>query len=438
MPETNSQKLHLEHQNDEGQKSASIGKYDTEDDVKRRYSEVALKASKKERVELFQSLVSTEAQEKWNEAKPIFYQENRTAPTIIELDQSIQTLFPKEFYENPTHWIESQKNIERGRHSEKILPSGTAIKELFFFVPYDRSKVKKFILQGMDNANLSVVSKRMPKNLLNQPDKELAIGLMAYQKGIPTAKPLGMVRHFGNCYLFWEKINGISFLELLLQDDSVWVWDSNGEKFYSNFGDIQQNILLERGVPEKKVQWIAQRRQDIIDEKKILFKYAQFFSVLCTYFPRDKIILYGRKDYDKFIAQWRKDMPYHPRRHEIESIVFKQMETLGVKPENYFRSYEDAKNEYGKNPDLDISNLTNVLIPNPKKEKKLCRDLSVLVYGFDPWKEKANLEKMIRKHKIPHNDLNNRNLIIPWNEQSNAPDIKEGSPKMYVIDWESM
>ncbi len=66
-----------------------------------------------------------------------------TAEQRISLDDDISILLPDGFFEDPTGWVESQPNIERGYHSEfaedQHLPKGENIEELWN-QPYDVSK----------------------------------------------------------------------------------------------------------------------------------------------------------------------------------------------------------------------------------------------------------------------------------------------------------
>jgi len=99
--------------------------------------------------------------------QPIFYNEEKDVTQRIELEAEISKSMPKEFYDNPTRWIESQPNINR-KYEEGYLPQGESIAE-FQEMPYDISKVK--IVTLPDKKARKVVIKRIDPHIICRSNK---------------------------------------------------------------------------------------------------------------------------------------------------------------------------------------------------------------------------------------------------------------------------
>ncbi len=118
------------------------------EDLIRKTSRVVQKAAERGKRNLFLRLTSKNAEKiaQLMQEKPIFYKNELTALQEIFLEDDIAELIPKDFFKDPTAWIESQKNVV-WLGEEEELPTGEHIGEIWF-ASYNISKVKTFELKN--------------------------------------------------------------------------------------------------------------------------------------------------------------------------------------------------------------------------------------------------------------------------------------------------
>ncbi|MFH1789492.1 MAG: hypothetical protein ABH832_00245 [bacterium] len=228
---------------------------ETKEQALRRLSETVRSSALEGRKEVFDRLTSRNAHKiaEMSKEKPVFYENDPTAEQSSSIDDEIVDSLPDDFFTNPTEWIESRPNINRGYDifsRFENLPYGASIEELWEH-PYDVSKVKIITLS---NGKI-ITSKR-----INGQTSEVDRAKKAFQAGIPTPKVLGEIHDKGNYYVWYEYIparNVDSFLcdkitsEFLLS--SCPISTTNDKQFKEQMLETSVSIFLDDESSQQKL-----------------------------------------------------------------------------------------------------------------------------------------------------------------------------------------
>jgi len=391
----------------------------------RKTSRVVLHASERGRKSLFKTLTAKNADKiaEILKEKPIFYENKENAETKILLSPEIAQLMPPEFFENPTEWIEQQKNIER-KYKHYTLPTGETIEELWR-EPYDVSKVKELNLVLPNGKKLDIVSKRIEP----EETEEISLAVKAGEAGIPTPKVLGEIADKGNLYALFEKIEGI---DLLIAEEKKKLSDLyyDVEKFliteeeslalnnlpFKEFISKKAYKTLSRIWREAKTKALLKPAEiEIYKRLSSIILNENFFNIRQSFFgdlPENDVNMFfkkfGFKDSEDFIIVLKK----------IEKI--KNSREVGGYTEFLFKKLE----KMGKNSNIFFEKLTKVIYQD--------------IFGIDIYKEKQKLEQMCEDKGIEHKDFADRNILIEWDFEKDEPKgKKEKDVKLYIIDWEA-
>lgn len=429
-------------------------KVDKNEELIKRLSKTVLRVAENDRRSLFEKMTSKNAEKiaELLKKKPIFYENKEDAPQQILLDVRIADLFPKEFFKNPTQWIESQKNIERFEINYRSslsssFPSGRKIDEIWDR-SYDISKVKEFAVGNNDN-KVEIVSKRLDKKQL----EEIILARRAWEAGIPTPKVLGEIIDQGNSYVFFEKISAINLLTLSqLMPDKAYKYvyervdydkkrfcegiDSSFDKILSDNAKERIYLIWEEEKKEIRLNEILWRIRDFLgqyifryiglkfnDKTSIESEADKVFSEIMSEFSSDEIkkaiAVLGFKDKDellknfilkKNILEETKKLDRENKIKEFEQEEKKRFSGLGERTEKINKKFEEqVKSEF-------------------YKEK----------FGIDIPKKVSELESLCLEKGLEHKDFAKRNILIEWNFDKGEPLKKQGEkePKLYIIDWE--
>lgn len=404
-------------------------------DIVRRLSHTVLHATKRKRQSLFDHLTRRNRAriEALLQEQPIFYNETQDAPLRIQVDENIHAALPPAFFSNPTRWIESQPNVKRDVEEAKTpLPTGQNIAEIRKFA-YDRSKVKEFTLK--DGAQeITVISKRVQQEVMHAD--------LAYEKGIPTPKVLGLVQDHGNIYAFFEKIEGINLNSAFIKFRSLHNSDA---------------LPLPPSPENLPTEWQEKHPFFKEVEQKIYEWWKKFKSITLIHYIlkifSDRIFL-NNEEFDEFLSETIS--------HYSEEEVQKALELVGYTIDKFkehaernypfLDKYTDGLQEssaeeksaderwtketekWRTNIAPQLKHLEDSLGAHNKEGRRIA---AIAFFGFDPFKEKNKLHKHCKDKDIEHKDYFNRNIIIPWDSENDRPkDTPEGQPKLYLIDWD--
>jgi len=417
----------------ENQEDFSPQSENNPEEIIRKASRVVLHAAEKGRRSLFEKLTAKNADRmaRIAEQKPIFWENQQDAKTEILLQTEMGQAMPPEFFENPTKWIESQKNIER-HYGKQTLPTGETIDELWE-EPYDISKVKEFSIIGKDGKQIKVVSKRIKP----EETEEIALATKAFEAGIPTPAVLGEITDKGNIYAFFEKIDGIDLKAALEKKkiiDSRWVTGiffatTNEDSFLKEFDEMPFKDLLSGKGKDEILNYWKKAREDFILENEISVHLDKIFSHISM-------------DYLEEVREYMKDIESDERldRKDIDRIVKKYG----------YDSFDDLKKKI--EADFEAGDLEKYEKLAKKADKKreyfrkkvgifdeeLRRIIFKDIFGVDIEEEMKKLEKMCREKGIEHKDFADRNILIEWDFEKDEPKGKSsGDTKLYIIDWEA-
>lgn len=385
----------------------------------RRLSKTVLHASEKGRQSLFFRLTAENA-ERINQMlleKPVFHENQEDAPREILLDDEIQGLMPEDFFQDPTGWLESQKNIER--EDKKQLPVGEAIDELFY-AHYDVSRVKEFVL-ALGDKRLTVVSKRVGKEKL----EEIALSRKAYEAGIPTPRIYGEVIDNGNIYVLFEKLNAISSLHVVnrMENYANNLWQlpsttvSKEQEFKSRMRESHPGI---DSVLEKKLLTLWRKYQPIIEIQEGLLVFAGAAYSLDE-LKRDIVEGEGQPPAfeDSQIEKVLAMLGYKSIDEAIDALAKPIPERNG----GYYISYRDFELYKQQREKLkDMRNKWRTIVLKH-------------VVGIDIYEMEEKLMKLCDKKGIQHKDFAPRNILIPWDYATDKADLTQPHTA-YLIDWE--
>ncbi|MFA6135787.1 MAG: hypothetical protein WC705_00250 [Candidatus Paceibacterota bacterium] len=403
----------------------------------RKVSKTVIHASEKGKRSLFERLTSDNAEklEEVSKEEPILYENKEGAEQKILLDDEIAGLFPEDFFENPTEWIESQKPVERGHN---MLPV-KSIEGLWEF-PYDVSKVKQFTLELPDGQKKIIVSKRIDRRQL----EEIRIARMAYQSGIPTPKLLGEIIDRGNTYALFEYVLGINMLSA--KEKTCGSIENFDLLFDALPNDI--NYLDDPGESDALADKLKSSLSGIISSDKIESLINDLINLRNKYaihilrreiFVRLKCIE-ARDQLEEIrdIKNWGLFKRFGSESVQTESNQI--LIALGYRDlEDYIIRVSNLSNEEKDELLRKIDGLIKSTVNNYINEFIASMKSRVMetLFGFDVFTEMNILEELCTKAGIPHKDFSWRNLIIPWDFDKDKPAVEGGDkPKLYVIDWE--
>jgi hypothetical protein len=410
-------------------------KYKNEDDITRRYSETLLKASERGNASLFEKTVSKDAQEKYNNEKPVFYKKNENAPSSDDLDESIRSELPKKFWENPTLWIEKQPNIKRGEKTHQNLPDGKTIEELID-LPYDISKVKQIILESKD---IVVVKRTTEKE--QQKTHEYERSVKAYNAGIPTPKPMGTVHHWGNIYIFYEYIEGKTMHEIKLENPRVFTDIMYGTTSLNSKDSFIKELLKSPAITEEMIERAKNKKRDCDMLSETCMLITTLFKRIAHNIPLDN---------DRHARSYKEMDNYRPLSslyktfnvRTVTNFLKNALSECGM-PTSIPISPDEWSNFFvgkaRKDRLLAIDKLEKIILPKLNEMESECvRELRKAFFGIDLVKERASLEQLLLEKNIDHKDLARRNLLVPWDIEKNTARIEEGKSKLYILDWEAV
>jgi len=399
------------------------------EDLIRKLSRVVLHAAERKRKNLFEKLTAANADKiaELMKEKPIFYANRESSPQQLLLDPELGEAFPEEFYNNPTAWIESQKDIERG-YKYSMLPSGENIEELWE-EPYDVSKVKEFAVARPGKENINVVSKRIEPRQL----EEVALAKRAYESGIPTPRVLGEVINRGNVYALFESIPTINLnaanerlRKILPITDIHTVFKE--QAFESYLKREEYRGVSETTKQELRLLW--KNHKDAIRFQK----FKVYFQLLRNFYKTSEELK------AVYLTQLEERLSEF-----IRVQHFSRFDRDRIARQMGLRSFDEFS-EIIRSHSLDKIQESSLILNSAAEviEKRMHvyaeRWRSIIrkgVFGFDPYAEKERLKKLCEEQGIEHKDFADRNLLIPWDFKKGLPAAyEEGKPRMYIVDWE--
>ena len=415
----------------EGTPQQPLNDEENKEAVVRKLSKTVMHASQKNKGQLFDRLTSKNAEKitELSKGKPIFYEDKKDAPREVNIDDELASVLPTEFFDDPTGWIESQSNIDRG--TKDGLPNDESINALWSF-PYDMSKVKSFSVEMPDGAEKTYVVKRVKKENLD----ETATAKIAYEKGIPTPKVVGEISDRGNNYAIYEYIPGIQLSDAIERRRKQIINVIRTDIITASYDilnasehqiDSKIDLYFPKGiVPERvrdrfKALW--DKAYDDITNATVIEKLTPPTSYDFCYMHGVRL-----KTIDEMVSKARK--------FALNPYIDKAMNVLGYTD---LITYIDTLK---KVPGDDIDSFGNKMtwkVQELRKPwyQKIDSEIRKFVLGFDYDEELQKIKSLTTKSGIEHGDFESRNILVPWNFETNFPTKpKKGEPKMYIIDWE--
>ncbi|HEY4523261.1 MAG TPA: hypothetical protein VJK04_00085 [Candidatus Paceibacterota bacterium] len=393
----------------------------------RKTSKTVLHAAKKNRRSLFERLTVGNAEKlaQVMTKKPIFYENRETEPTRILLDDKIQGMFPSEFFENPTRWIESRKIVKRGDEEVADLPLGENIAELWD-KSYDVTKVKQFTVSLPDKKPVTIVSKRIDAKQL----QEVVMARRAYEAGIPTPKVIGEITDRGNNYALFEYLPGINLNAAYwrLYREGRLKHDTNYRSLFNDYNLKELKAHLRHIIPDisperfSRLVVLWQNALPLNKQREVLISLAPILGYELPKVREDiKLsrarLLLKRGFTNEDIATALRLIGYTNFDQYLESVPWDQNE----------RSEFRARMALSRH----ASELDGF-------EEQLLSEIREEIFGVDYQKEMARLEEICKKKEISHKDFAPRNIMILWDFKNDKPlPRKPNEPKLYIIDWES-
>jgi len=358
--------------------------------------------------------------------KPVFYENKDNSPQEILLDPEIAELMPPEFFKNPTEWIESQENIERGYDEPgKSIPKGREINELWE-QPYDVSKVKEIGVAKPNGDIVVFVSKRIDPTQL----EEVFLAREAYEAGIPTPKVLGEVIDHGNVYAFFEMIEGVNLDAILTREEWRTLhglgWSDEKEFFTS-----VKAAIFGHDLPRQ----LRKRLKVLFQKYREDYKVFDLVDSLCANIHHSELL-------DPELNQKLNLMKLKEKLKETRpDLLQSRTELLGTFG---FSSWSDVFDLLSgpleaiiKKEEALLSS-REVIREGIKRDDKAARnEITYHNFGYDLDEEIKRLKRLCVEKGIRHKDFNDRNILIDWDYENNKPKKgPDGKAKMYLIDWE--
>lgn len=433
-------------------------------------SRTVLHAAEKDRRNLFNKLTAKNANliAEAELEKPVFHKTEKGREPEIYLDEEIAVLLPKEFFENPTAWIENQADIHRP--NEDFMGEDKAIYDLWG-EPYDTTKVKEFSLTKPDGEEKSIVSKRID----SKQTAEVARAKQAYDASIPTPKVLGEILDQGNIYAWFEKLEGVNLnslwqkfyaagkrevfdfnlrfksrldyelLDDFLKKDTLFPSESlrneirelineagNASSDISLLEDMVHDINPPNNITPPRHGYSYQlviERDNIMKSESVFFKgYERFLkdNPLVEKLWKEVINIY-RSAGATIEPILEEHEAYYPTNPKVTHIV----EPLLEKIFSHHKEVLDRIVAELKEESVRLQRLKD------NKTADIKRKLQETHLGIDLAKEKDHLKQMCEEKGIPHKDFADRNLVLLWDKENDRPPVLEpGKPRLYIIDWE--
>jgi hypothetical protein len=338
----------------------------------------------------------------------------------IQIDPSIDELFPPEFYLDPQSWLQKQPDLLR---KEAMKPPCSPAE-------YDFSRVKLLSLKNAAGQETKLVCKK----LKGAAAQEIARAQRAYSAGIPTPRILGqMVLPDSSTYILMEHINGLDLHEI----DKSRIWKLAGEIINLTTCDTvkdlrKKNVEIDFSrYPQLYRLWRQNRHLFSA------FTLASLLSAIRSCYIRDqkKLKTVIRKKYpetDKYYSQ-------------IPALLgFQNIETALEALEKECEAVLAASKRREKPTESDFK-YTNIFCSHFLRLDEQVKDfiaegntlVNQIELGFDPDVEIEKLRQLCLAKGIEHKDLNWRNILVEWDFENDRPLCKNGqSPKLYIIDWE--
>lgn len=413
------------------------------EDTVRRASRVVNHVALRERRSLFECLTrkNAEAIARLMKQKPIFWENKKNIPDEIYLDQEVADLFPKEFFRNPTRWLERQPNIVRP-NEEILLPDGETIEKLWD-CPYDITKVKEFGLPRENGGELRIVSKRL------RPDeaKEVIVAMAAYRAGIPTPMVLGEILDRGNLYAFFEHIDGMNVNGIKHRFEYYHLHSVMKEFFVTDTTRGAGQILYTRppfkhlsGFARDEIMRIWEERSKGVVRtlSHVRRRFETFFFLLSKYNHGDELEKANQAGtIEKYLLDL-KNLPSTEIRIVLSQTGYSSLRVLENEIEPLWRGEDIDPQNKGRYEAISSRLIQDQRIEETQLEETITRIVEQDIFGVDFEAKKGELQEMCRALGIEHQDFNDRNLMIAWDFEQNEPRKKKsGDTDVYIIDWES-
>lgn len=353
--------------------------------------------------------------------KPIFYENQEGTPQEILLDADIQDMVPPEFFKNPTAWIESQPDIDRG-YKEEEMPSGETIEELRKY-PYDFSKVKRFKLKKNGEGpgqEIQVVSKRIGTKHL----QDVVVAIHARESGIPTPRVLGEILDRGNAYAWFEDIPSMNL------DAAMDKMKREGKNLRINLAPIGA---------QSEEDFAHQLNADLPAIQPGSEEYARLHEIWASELDgiRVRRAAFSLAD----VMQHPENLPEVASRIPSETL----QPALGVLGFNSMEEFIGFATEIGRDPkrvgvewrSLDERTRIYSYERLSAFEERWKSAVAEICFGFDVFAEAKRLEELCIAKKVHHPDLGHQNMLVPWDFESDQPlPPQPGKPPLYIVDWE--
>lgn len=339
----------------------------------------------------------------------------------IQIDPSIEELFPPEFYLDPQSWLKKQPDLLR-KEAMKIPCSPSE---------YDFSRVKLLSLKNTAGQEIKLVCKKLKGTAA----QEIARAQRAYAAGIPTPRILGqMVLPDSSTYILMEYIAGLDLHEINQSRICKLTGKIINLTTYDNVKDLKKHgnlgIVFSR-YPQLYKIWRQNRH---------LFSAFTLASQLSAIrhsngTNQEALKTALRKKYRKFNKYYSQIPPL---------LGFQDIDTALAASERESKAVLAAIRRGAKptRSDFQYTHLlcTHILRLN-QQVKDFIAEAKVLIYqtelGFDPDIEIEKLRQLCLAKGIEHKDLNWRNILVEWDFENDRPLSQNGQlPKLYIIDWE--
>lgn len=422
-----------------------------------------------------------------------FVARNTEKRTVVELDPSIDSLLPKEFWDNPTAWIEAQQLLfGKLTHKEYTAPhfhkTGLpTINEMYRFTgnEYDQYRIRTFSLpQAGSSEKIDIISKRITPLIFERAIDEVKKARAAFAAGVPTPRIYGEIFDQGNVYIWQERIKNAKNMREISEELSS-IFSSHHDGYSDVFTSIEKNGYIDN--PEEQAWLDSMKRniegqragEDVIDEVNNLF--YQWYKTRIKEGNESLVELSAPVGGRKY-ASWILSEAGRSRiRADVQNMateltgqtdglsrIFKgssfensiTMEKfLAATMIEYLRKMTrfryDPFAEAFKQADGVISGSLDLGV-NDEEIKKILEQRDVFIRNVLEMRKKVTefasqkilgfpsadvfhkyIQTMLSEKKIKHPDLHFGNIVIVWDEKTHrAVQDEHGKAKFYIIDWE--
>lgn len=375
--------------------------------------------------------------------KSLFYNEQEGLPTAVHLESEFEFLKEapefQQMSRDATAYIENLPLINRGEHTETVLPQKGTIKELAE-MPYDITRVKLWEVAGK-----KFVIKRVIRGKVADDLEEYRKTQQAATLSIPTHRPVGYVKDRGNTYLIFEYLeNTISAFEL--SQRKIQISDRSSFKpmdFSISLYDIARydpklGIEVELRYYEELLAFLNFLIvlffciKQIINDRSSLVQLVEVIKVKMDDFRSmgqwERMLLIFRDEFNvDFIP------PVSVNSKSEAKVWFDNLKNQLAKSlgNNFLLRMSKVKNRFKKRSNEYHDSLSKKYIP--LLERRLCG--ASISFPYRDFVEKV--ERKIEEAGLKATDLNKRNILIKMDKDGERilPN-KDGDAQFYVIDWE--